>query len=96
MPVTTASRTKDVPDEEWLAHVPRNDSDRFNKQQCEYITLELFRTMLISSLDDINLVEGMPVGIQVVGGRFGEEKCIAAAKAIEQAMQRKMTSRANL
>lgn len=38
----------------------------------------------------------MPVGIQVVGGRFGEEKCIAAAKAIEQAMQRKMTSRANL
>lgn len=49
-----------------------------------------------SYLDDINLVEGMPVGIQVVGGRFGEEKCVAVAKAIEQAMQRKITSRANL
>lgn len=47
-------------------------------------------------LDDINLVEGMPVGIQVVGGRFGEEKCVAVAKAIEQAMQRKIPSRANL
>lgn len=47
-------------------------------------------------LDDINLVEGMPVGIQVVGGRFGEEKCVAVAKAIEQAMQRKITTRASL
>ncbi|KGO75345.1 Amidase [Penicillium italicum] len=79
VPVTTASRTKDIPDEEWLAHVPRNDSDRFNKQQY-----------------DINLVEGMPVGIQVVGGRFGEEKCVAVAKAIEQVMQRNITSRASL
>lgn len=52
--------------------------------------------MLIPCLDDINLVEGMPVGIQVVGGRFGEEKCVAVAKAIEQAMQRKITSRASL
>ena len=35
-PVTTASKTKDIPDEEWLAHVPRNDGDKFNKEQCEY------------------------------------------------------------
>lgn len=47
MPITTASRMKDVPDDEWLAHVPRNDSDRFNKQQCEYIRLEPLRTVLI-------------------------------------------------
>lgn len=47
-------------------------------------------------LDDINLVEGMPVGIQVVGGRFGEEKCVAVAKAIEQAMQRRIAPRASL
>ncbi|CAI7577600.1 unnamed protein product [Penicillium glandicola] len=79
VPVTTVSKTKDVPDEEWLAHVPRNDGDRFNKQQY-----------------DINLVEGMPVGIQVVGGRFGEEKCVAVAKVIEQAMQGKIPSRASL
>ncbi|KAJ5565949.1 Amidase [Penicillium sp. DV-2018c] len=37
---------------------------------------------------DIELVEGMPVGVQVVGGRFGEEKCVAVAKSIEQALQR--------
>ncbi|KAJ5711670.1 hypothetical protein N7488_005826 [Penicillium malachiteum] len=36
---------------------------------------------------DINLVDGMPVGVQVVGGRFGEEKCVAVAKAIAQAMR---------
>lgn len=47
-------------------------------------------------LDDINLVEGMPVGIQVVGGRFGEEKCVAVAKAIEQAMQGNIMARASL
>jgi amidase len=34
-------------------------------------------------LDDVNLVKGMPVGLQIVGGRFGEEKAVAAAKVIE-------------
>jgi amidase len=38
----------------------------------------------------------MPVGIQVVGGRFGEENCVAVAKAIEQAMQKKTLPMANL
>ncbi|CAG8083010.1 unnamed protein product [Penicillium olsonii] len=69
MPITTVSREKDVPDQNWLDHVPRNDGDEFNK--CQY---------------DIDLVENMPVGIQVVGGRYGEEKCVAVAKAINQAM----------
>ena len=32
---------------------------------------------------DLDLVEGMPVGLQVVGGRFGEEKTIAVAKVIQ-------------
>lgn len=41
-------------------------------------------------IDDIDLVEGMPVGIQVVGGRYGEEKCVAVAKAINQAMQKRV------
>jgi len=35
---------------------------------------------------DINLVKGMPVGVQVVGGKFGEENAIAVAKVIEQLM----------
>lgn len=46
--------------------------------------------------DDINLVEGMPVGVQIVGGRFGEEKCVAVAKSIEQAMRRKDSAKPNL
>lgn len=32
---------------------------------------------------DIDLVSGMPVGVQIVGGRFGEEKAVAVAKVIE-------------
>lgn len=32
---------------------------------------------------DVELVKGMPVGLQVVGGRFGEEKAVAVAKVIE-------------
>lgn len=31
---------------------------------------------------DVELVEGMPCGLQVVGGRFGEEKAVAVAKVI--------------
>ncbi|OQD76933.1 hypothetical protein PENDEC_c003G02780 [Penicillium decumbens] len=72
VPVTSVSREKDIPDKEWLDYVPRNASDKFNKEQY-----------------DVELVNGMPVGVQVVGGRFGEERCVAVAKAIEQAMKRK-------
>ncbi|EPS26957.1 hypothetical protein PDE_01897 [Penicillium oxalicum 114-2] len=70
VPATIVSREKDIPDHEWLAHVPRNAGDQFNKEQY-----------------DIDLIDGMPVGVQVVGGRFGEEKCVSVAKAIEQAMR---------
>ena len=28
----------------------------------------------------------MPVGVQVVGGRFGDEMCVAVAKVIERVM----------
>jgi len=36
---------------------------------------------------DIELVKGMPVGLQVVGGRFGEEKAVAVAKVIQEVMK---------
>lgn len=29
----------------------------------------------------------MPVGMQVVGGRYGEERCVAVAKALEEAVR---------
>lgn len=32
--------------------------------------------------DDIDLVNGMPVGLQLVTGRFGEERAVSIAKVI--------------
>ena len=32
------------------------------------------------------LIRGMPLCVQVVGGRYGEEKCVAVAKALEDAL----------
>lgn len=87
MPITISSREKDIPDQEWLDHVPRNPGDEFNKQQCMKSPLHGGKIANIE-IDDIDLVEGMPVGIQVVGGRYGEENCVAVAKAINQAMQK--------
>ncbi|KAJ5594150.1 Amidase [Penicillium hispanicum] len=97
VPAGTVSREKDVPSQEWLDHVPRNASDRFNKDQCEFRGV-IFRFERGADLvaDDIDLVDGMPVGVQVVGGRFGEEKCVAVAKAIEQAMRWKDSARSGL
>lgn len=34
-------------------------------------------------VDDIELVKGMPICLQIVGGRFGEEKAVAVAKAVD-------------
>jgi amidase len=36
VPITNVSREQDVPDQEWLDHVPRNAGDKFNKEQCEF------------------------------------------------------------
>ncbi|KAJ5708478.1 hypothetical protein N7488_008279 [Penicillium malachiteum] len=35
---------------------------------------------------DCELVHGMPICVQIVGGRFGEEKAIAAAKVVDDLM----------
>ncbi|KAJ5887325.1 hypothetical protein N7504_011372, partial [Penicillium tannophilum] len=35
---------------------------------------------------DIELVHGMPICVQIVGGRFGEEKAIAVAKVVDELM----------
>lgn len=34
VPVAKVDGALDQPDQEWLEHVPRNDSDRFNWEQC--------------------------------------------------------------
>ncbi|VUC24526.1 unnamed protein product [Clonostachys rosea] len=36
---------------------------------------------------DFNLVEGIPVGLQIMAGKYGDEKCIAVAKVIEDLLK---------
>ncbi|KAF4213038.1 hypothetical protein CNMCM8980_000170 [Aspergillus fumigatiaffinis] len=67
VPVTSADPALDQPDQDWLAHTPRNQSDEFNHGQY-----------------DIDLVKNMPICIQIVGGRFGEEKAVAVAKLLDE------------
>ena len=37
--------------------------------------------------DNFDLVEGLPVGVQIMAGKYGDEKCIAVAKVIEELLQ---------
>ncbi|KAJ5813140.1 Amidase [Penicillium robsamsonii] len=73
MPVTTATKSEDAP----ILHQDWMQHTPRNKSDS-----------FNHAQYDINLVEGMPVGMQVVGGRFGEEKCIYVARAIEQALEK--------
>lgn len=38
------------------------------------------------TIDDIDLVKDMPICLQIVGGRFGEEKAVAVAKVVDSLM----------
>jgi hypothetical protein len=38
-------------------------------------------------IDDFDLVEGMPVGIQIVCGKYEDEKCIAVGKVVDTLMK---------
>ena len=40
-------------------------------------------------LDDVDLVHGMPVCVQIVGGRFGEEKAVAVGKVVDELMNQR-------
>ncbi|KAK2803828.1 hypothetical protein FQN50_006835 [Emmonsiellopsis sp. PD_5] len=95
VPVTNVHPVIDAPDEEWLGRQPRNESDAFNQMQCEFLSYLDFslrrgvrcRNGLLTSnakIDDVNLVKGMPVSVQVVTGRFGEEKAVSIAKVMAE------------
>lgn len=86
MPITTINENNARTDAAWNDHVPRNESDKFNWQSCKSPSHSSLITCLpffFLAPDDPELVMGMPVGIQIVGGRFGEEKAIAVAKIVE-------------
>jgi amidase len=44
------------------------------------------RYMLTILIDDPDLIRGMPINVQIVTGKFGEEKAVAVAKAVEEAL----------
>ena len=48
---------------------------------------DLLLAVLTGALDNPPLIEGMPVGIQIVGGKFGEEQAVSVAKALEEALR---------
>lgn len=72
-----------------MDHVPRNESDGFNWRQCK---LSFFLNRFgwawwLICVDDIDLVKDMPVCVQIVGGRFGEEKAVGVAKVVDEVMK---------
>lgn len=92
VPVTNANRDLDsvgANGGEWENHSIRNESDAFNYLQCEFCSSFSFPGVC-SGLwanhipDDIDLVHGMPVCVQIVGGRFGEEKAVAVGKVVDE------------
>ena len=42
--------------------------------------------LLTILIDNPDLIRGMPVNVQIVTGKFGEEKAVAVAKAVEEAL----------
>ncbi|KAH8695242.1 putative acetamidase [Talaromyces proteolyticus] len=70
IPVTKADRLKDS----LLSQDWRNHQPRNKSDEFNHTQF------------DINLVHGMPVGVQIVTPKLQEEKCIAVAKVIEQSL----------
>jgi amidase len=94
VPVTTIGEEFSAADEQWEKHVPRNESDQFNKEICRchlpfaaICQISLEHLLTSHSADEPELVSGMPLGVLVVGGKFGEEKTVAAAKVIEKVLR---------
>lgn len=92
VPVGKADRKLDSvgggKDVEWERYSPRNESDTFNYEQCEsslWFGCGLWSILIILA-DDIELVQGMPICVQIVGGRFGEEKAVAVGKVVDELM----------
>lgn len=75
MPVGSVDRSLDDPDTdaEWKAYAQqtRGYTDEFNYN-------------MYKELWDGGLVQGLPVNIQIVTGRFGEEQAVAVAKVLEK------------
>ncbi|KXH29500.1 acetamidase [Colletotrichum salicis] len=38
-------------------------------------------------LYDFDLIRGIPVGVQIIGGKYGEEKCVSVAKVVKDVLE---------
>ncbi|KAJ6031942.1 hypothetical protein N7540_002674 [Penicillium herquei] len=41
---------------------------------------------------DYDLIRDMPVGVQIIGGKFGEETCVAVAKVVRDALAKRVNA----
>jgi len=90
IPVTKADKSLDIVD---LSYQPISDQDKANWEACESIpvytkpsdrTTEYANTMA----DDPEVYDGAPVGVQIVGRKFEEEKVLAIADIVCKALKR--------
>lgn len=54
--------------------------------ECCCLLRGLMLTLFSFLLDDIDLVHGMPICVQIVRGRFGEERAVAVGKVVDELM----------
>ena len=91
IPVTTADKAVDVPDPSF---VPLGAEDTRNWEACKLLTKCLGECACPKScayfcwtIDDAEIYDGGPVGLQLVARKFEEEKILAIAKIVHAALQ---------
>ena len=80
VPVTKANATIDKAEPNY---VPLNETDQKNWNTC-IITTPFDLSLLTCNLDDPDIFDGAPVGVQIVARKFEEEKIWAIGKLIYQ------------
>lgn len=91
IPVTTADKTVDLPDPSF---VPLGPEDTRNWEACKLLIKCLGECAFSKScayfcwtIDDAEIYDGGPVGLQLVARKFEEEKILAIAKIVHAALQ---------
>lgn len=82
IPVTKANASIDKADPNYM---PLNETDEKNWNAC-MATSPFDRSPLTCNLDDADIFDGAPVGVQIVARKFEEEKIWAIGKLIYQAL----------
>lgn len=88
-PVTKVDKDIDVRDTNYQ---PISDQDKERWEQCQSISRRGrsdLEWLTIISVDDPELEHGTPVGMQLVGRRFQEEKIICLVELISEALAAK-------